>query len=264
MSRIVGNVIVEGYTVLDGNSDPLTGVTSPAGVTLTLQRQSGSTMLAASETVTWTEIAATGRYYFAFTPANSGAYILYLRELHASSMGQIKEFRYDVVSAGATFSATYANAYCAESDIERWLQQAISATTAPNDSEAGAFAESRASVLSSLCAAWGYSVTPSTVTAGSRLEDLLREANAIGAALDYTVAQQVGQRPSLSERAERLQVLWIDYVGDEKHRGFLEREVRGNLASLATDHILSGDTAARAATAAPTETAIGFTMGDLF
>jgi hypothetical protein len=268
--KITGNIIIDEWIVLDVNDVPLTGVTYPAGVTMTLDRQSGSTIVAASETLSWTEIGTTGRYYFSFTPTNSGIYILHLNEIHALSGGSQPTFRYDVVAAGAVFSPTYSNAFCAESDIERWIQTSIDATSRPNDTEAAAFAESRAAVLMTLCAKWGLTITPSTVTAGSRLEDLLREANAIGAALDYTVAQQFAYQPSKSDRAIMLQSRWIEYVGGAQPGfvtesiGILQKEI-GNLVSLATDHILSGDTMANPAASAPaTNAAIGFTMGDLF
>lgn len=164
--------------------------------------------------------------------------------------------------------ADITGAYCAETDIERWTQTAITASTTPSDSEAAVFAVARANILSSLCAGFGYTVTPTTVTAGSRLDYLLGEANAIGAALDYTVAQQFARSPSLSERAERLQILWFQYTGNQDENnpeiGYIEKEIHGNLASLSTDHILSGDTTARAVTAAPTEEPIGIGMGDRF
>ena len=268
--RTVGNIIVEGWTVLDLTSTPLTGMTSPADVTFTLYRQSGSTMVAAAEAVSFTEVGVTGRYYFSFTPLYSGLYIVYGQEIDALTLQRTFEFRYDVRAAGATCAATYANAYCAETDIERWLQTLIDATTSPDDTEAAAFAEARASVLSSLCAGWGYGITPATIVANTRLEDMLREANAIGAALDYTVAQQFAQRPSKSDRALHLQELWVQYVGDSQAGtgartiGYLESEIKGNLASLASDHILSGDTVAYDEGAAPTSVAIGIGMGTEF
>jgi hypothetical protein len=263
---VVNNIIVDAWTVLDLNSLPLTGVTSPAGVTLVLQRQSGAHMIAAAEAVTWTEVGATGRYDISFTPLNSGLYVLYGLETHASSMGRTFEFRWYVVTAGAVFSPSFTNAFCALSDIERWTQTGIDSTTQPNDTEAAAFAEARAAVLASLCAKWGFAVTPATVTAGSRLEDMLREANAIGAALDYTIAQQFARSPNLSDRAERLQLRWLEYVGNLESGliGILETEVAGNLSSLATDHIISGDTLAFNEGAAPTAQPIGISMGSLF
>lgn len=263
---VVNNIIVDAWTVLDVNSLPLTGVTSPAGVTLVLQRQSGAHMITAAEAVTWTEVGVTGRYDISFTPLNSGLYVLYGLEIHASSMGRTFEFRWYVVTAGAVFSPSFTNAFCALNDIERWTQTAIDSTTAPNDTEAAAFAESRAAILMSLCAKWGFAVTPATITSGSRLEDLLREANAIGAALDYTIAQQFARSPNLSDRVERLQLQWLQYVGNLESGliGILETEVSGNLSSLSTDHILSGDTVAYTEGAAPTSVPIGVTMGSLY
>lgn len=269
--RVVGNIIVDEHTVLDLSDNPLTGMLVPGDVTLTLHRQSGSTMIAASETITWTEIGVTGRYYFSFTPLNAGMYVLWLREIDALSGLSQREFRYNVLTAGATFSPTYANAFCAESDIERWIGMGIDSTTTPNDTQATAFAEGRAAVLMSLMASWGYPVTPASVAAaGGRLEDMLREANAIGAAIDFTMAQQLAQEPSQSERVERFQTLWTAYVGGNipgfvtKQVGYLEMEVKGNLVSLATDHIISGDTVAFTEGAAPTSLPIGITMGNLY
>jgi hypothetical protein len=265
--------IVEGWTVLEVGTGPpatpLTGMTTPGDIEIVLQRESASTMIAASETVTWTEVGVTGRYSIAFTPENTGLYVMYLRELHASSFQRTFEFRFRVATAGSDFSATYANAYCAETDLERWLQQAISATSEPSDTEAAGFAETRASILSSLCARLGYTVTPATITAGTHLEDLLRDANAIGASMDFLIAQETGRSPSESEKPGRLEGLWNTYVGiaDERNpkTGLIEQEIKGNLAGLASDHIISGDTlAATTPATAPTNEDIGVTMGEYF
>ena len=86
-------------------------------------------MIDASEVVSWGEIAATGRYAFSFTPENSGLYILYTHLIHASSNGAFREYAFEISTAGAVFSASYANAFCSEADIERWLQQAITANS---------------------------------------------------------------------------------------------------------------------------------------
>lgn len=265
----VGNIIVEAWTVLDGADAPLTGMTSPGDVTFDLQRQSGSTMIAATEVVAWAEVGVTGRYYFSFTPENSGRYVLYGSEIGDAPLARRFEFRWDVVSAGAVFSATYADAFCAETDVETWTQTAIDATTEPSDSEAAQFAEHRADMLVAICASAGYSVTPATVTAGSVIEGLLRRANAIGTALDYTVAQQFGVgRPNLSERVERYQILWNEtvfgtLVGKQMIGGLVTE--LGNLASLSSDHIISGDTAAAAsASVQGTDTGITIGMGSLF
>ena len=268
MARTVvsGNIVLDQWTVRDGNNDPLTGMLSPADVTLALLRQSAGVMIAAAESVAWAEIGATGQYYFSFTPQNSGFYRLNLREIDAATQLRTYAFDYDVFAAGAAFVATYDNAFCSEADIERWLQQAISASSAPNDTQAAAFAESRAALLMSLCARYGFTATPGAVT--GRIEDMLREANAIGAAMDYTIAQSFGAMPSKTERAEVLLGLWNAYFGTDGSsghlRGTLEYELKGNLASLATNHILSGDTVARDTGAAPTDEGMQTTMGSLY
>lgn len=263
-SYVSGNQIRTLWTVLDQNSSPLTGVTTPAGITFTLHRDSGSAYVAASETVSWAEIGVTGHYYISFTPANTGRYTLQLKELHVSSLGRTWVFHYDVLAAGAVFVPAYSNAFCSESDVERWLQQDITSSTKPSDTQVAGFAETRASILMSLCARLGYSVTPSTVTSGSRIEDLLRDANAIGAGWDATVSQTFGTAPSKTERAGWLEGLWVGYVGDgDKKAGILEMEIRGNLASLSTDHILSGDTTAATETT-PTDAGIQVGMDSLY
>jgi len=268
---VAGDTVVQEWTVLDGASAPLTGITTPAGITFTLHRQSGSTMVAASETVNWTEIGVTGHYFITFTPVNTGLYVLQLLEIDPNSLQRAYRFpNFLVYTAGSAFVPSYTEAFCSESDIERWLQQGIDSSTSPSSTEAAAFAESRAAVLMSLCAGLGYSVTPSMVTSGSRLQDMLRDANAIGAALDYTAAQILSVQPSKSDRFEYFTKLWTDYVGGPQSGfvteivGRIEKEIKANLVSLATDHILSGDTIAPLSGAAPTDIGIQVTMGDTY
>jgi hypothetical protein len=270
-SAVAGNLTLDGWTVLDLNDNPLTGMLVPGDVTLTLQRQSGSALVAASETVSWAEVGATGRYFFSFTPQNTGLYLLYLKEINVNTGLRQPEFRYDVLAAGAQFAPSYANAFCAESDLERWLGMSISATTHPSDTEAAGFAESRAAILMSLCAGLGYPVTPATVTAGSRLEDLLRDANSVGASADYLIAQGKGVRPFGAQTlVDNLLSLWKTYVGSYTSSGvfvpgLIAAEIRGNLASLATDYILSGDTqAAPTSGMPPTDIGISIGMGDVY
>src|SRR3990172_9439336 len=151
---ILGDTVVQEWTVYDATNVPITGVTSPAGIDLVLLRQSGALMIAATEAVVWTEIGVTGRYSISFVPLSLGFYILELEELHASSTKRIHRFEVEVLAAGAIFSPAFTNAFCAESDMERWLGQLISATTSPTATEAAGFAEERAAVLMSLCAKW--------------------------------------------------------------------------------------------------------------
>ncbi len=264
---VSGNDVVQEWTILDTSSNPLTGMVKTTDITITLHNQSGSTFIASSETVTMTEIAASaGHYYFVFTPTGTGLYVLQFKEINASTLLRTGRFDFAVVSAGSTFAPAFSNAFCAETDMERWIQQAITSSSSPSSTEAAGFAESRAAVLMSFCAAKGFTVTPSTVTANSRIEDILRDANCIGAALDYTIAQSFRSGPSRTERIPELLGRWNEYLGDPAKPevpGVLEMEIRGNLASLSTDHIVSGDTQA-APTEVVTAEPIQIRMGDLF
>lgn len=270
-----GNEIIQEVIVLDTNSNPLGGLTGGSGAggfasadfSVVLTRISGST----TEVVTMAEGVAAGHYNIRYTPTATGGYLLHLKELNVNTLGRTIDFYHDVVTAGSIFVPSLANAFCSEADVERWLQQSITATTKPSSTELAAFAETRAAWLQSLCASKGFAVTPSTVTNGSRLQDLLREANAIGAACDCTSASAFGVAPSRTDKAEWLEAQWDRYVGRPAEPGkpgiigIVEMEIRGNLASLATDHILSGDTApAVTSGTAPTDVGIQFTMDSSF
>jgi hypothetical protein len=268
-SAVAGNLVLDSWTVRDPVAAPLTGMAVPTHVTLALKRQSGSAMVAATESIAWTEIGSSGTYYFSFTPENTGLYLLILDEVGAATMQRKGvEFRWEVAAAGAVFAPSYANAFCSESDLERWLQQAISATSQPSDVQAGGFAESRAAVLMSLCAGLGYAVTPATVAAGSRLENLLREANAVGAAMDFTMAQSFMRAASKTERATILLDVWESYVGrwvaGKLLPGIIGMEITANAVSLATSHVLSGDTTARASENAPQDIGVMIRMDEDF
>lgn len=260
----LGQQIIDGLTVRDLDGNPLTGATVPATVTLVLKRKSGNALVSSAETITWTEIGTTGSYVFTFTPAALGLYLLTATEVGATTLGQKNEFWYDMV-AGAIFDPAFTGAFCSLSDMERWTNTSISATSSPDDNAASQFAVARANMLMSLCASLGLAVTPSTVVIGTRIESLLRTANAIGAVLDYTVAQQ-SKSPNFSEKVDRLQALWEQFVGSIalKIVGFIPSEITGNLVSLATDFIISGDTIAAPTGGAPFNAAIGISMGDLF
>jgi hypothetical protein len=268
-SQVAGNLVLDSYTVLDGMDVPLTGMTSPADVALTLYRQSGVTMIAAAETVAWAEIGASGTYYFSFTPTATGLYMLRLVELNVNTALRQSAFRYDVLASGAQFAPSYANAFCAESDVERYLLQPIDTTTKPNDTTVAGWAQGRADALESLCAGLGLAITPSTVTAGSRLEGLLREANAIGAAMDATVAQVFGTAGAKTDKAEALQAKWVEYYGGPlpgfvtKVVGLIEAEIKANSVSLSTNHTLSGDTLPRDNSNPPRDVGAQVTMTDV-
>jgi len=94
-SAVAGNLVLDQWTVRDPVAAPLTGMTVPADVTLTLTRQSGGVVVAAVEVIAWAEVGVTGTYYFSFTPQNSGLYILSLDEV-----GEPGRKRLDGVGSG--------------------------------------------------------------------------------------------------------------------------------------------------------------------
>jgi hypothetical protein len=271
MAWVSGNLVFYNWQYLTAAGVPKTGMVETTDIEFTLKRNPGTGLVAAAEDVTFTETGATGYYTISFTPASTGLYSLWIKEINADSMLRQVQVDFSVVSAGSAFSPNFSNAFCAETDMERWLQQAITATTSPSSTEAAGFAETRAAELMAICYRLGKSVTPTTVTAGSRLEDLLRRANGLGAALDYTVAQSFKGGTKETERIPRFLGLWRGMVGDEtKERknaqsfGTIGLEV-GNLVSLSTDHIISGDTqAASTPSTAPYNESIQIGMGDDF
>ena len=269
---VAGNIVETMHTILDLFDVPLTGMTVGAGdVTLTLMRLTGTSLVTASETVTMTENAATGSYRLAFTPTTTGLYCLELKENNVLSGGRRSRFDFQVLTAGSVFAPSYSNAFCGETDIERWLQQPITASTKPNDTETTAFAESRAATLMVLCAMLGLEHTPATVVAGSRMKTLLREANAIGAALDFRTAQAFGTNAArATEQLDHLRQAWTDYYGSDDSptaighlAGFIELELKTEL-SLTTSHVLSGDTTRRADEGAPQDVGLQIRMNDMF
>lgn len=274
---VAGNVIRELYLYLDASGAPLGGMTSPADVTLKLFQDTGAGFVLVGGNagvgipVSWAAVSGqTGYYTVSYTPTSNGAHFCEVIEINASASGARWKFPQEVVSAGSVFLPAFANAFCSESDVERWLQYAIDSTTNPNDLETAAFAESKAGVLMSLCGRLGYPVTPATVPNGSIIKTLLRDANAVGAALDYTVAQILGVSPSKTDRFDYLLQRWIEYVGGTQPGfvteavGLIEKEISVNLVSFGTDHILSGDTIAAPAGSPPTDIGIQVSMGDVF
>lgn len=253
---IKGSAVRTSWTVRDASFNPLSGLASPADVDFLLHRDSGAAMVASGEPISFAEVGASGTYTVSFTPASTGHYVLTLRE--KVGLRRITEFRYDVLQAGEGAVPTYANAYCAEVDIERWAQMQISATSAPSDSEVAAFAEARASELTGIAVSLGFEISPSTITAGSTEEDLFREANAIGGAADTVMAKFMSESPSRSDKAE---ALLAEY---QKRVDRITNYIKRFKVSLATNHILSGDTDEPLAVSAPLNRGIEITMGSEF
>lgn len=261
------NLVSQMWEVIDLNDPPgvVTGLTVPADVTLALRRSSGTTSVVASETVSWAETGTPGNYVITFTPQNAGTYVLTIQELNALTTKRRWSSTFEILPAGAVFTPSYANGFCAETDVERYAGLSFTNTSDPvTSSMVAGFVEERAATLMSLCSFWGVSVTPSSVTLGSRLEDMLRAANAIGAAFDAVVAWYTQVEPAENEKARLLLARWLAFVGDgQKLIGILQMETEGTI-SLGSSHILSGDTTARANENAPQDIGLQFRMGDLF
>lgn len=206
MSYVVGNVVVQQWTILKATTSlPLTGMTSPADIEFYLHRQSGSAMVAASESITFGEEGSTGHYYTAYSPEEPGLYIEQLREKNVQTFKRWYRFSdVTVVAAGSTFMPAYANAYCAESDIERWCGLEFSGTSVPTSDQVVAFAEERASEMTAILAGAGYAITPVTVVSDSPEEDMLRAANAIAAASDALIVKFMNESPNRTEKAAQL------------------------------------------------------------
>lgn len=262
------NLVSQMWEVIDLNNPPgvVSGLTAPADVTLALRRSSGTTSVVASETVSWAESGTAGNYVITFVPQNAGTYVLTLQEVSVLTTQRRWSYSYEVLPAGAVFTPSYANAFCAETDVERYAGLSFTNTSEPvNSSMVAGFVEERAAALMSLCSFWGLSVTPSSVTVGSRLEDILRSANAIGAAFDAVVAWYTQVEPAENEKARSLLARWLALVGDgQKLMGQIQMEISGNLVSLTTSNILSGDTTARANEGSPQDIGLQIRMGDLY
>jgi len=130
-------------------------------------------------------------------------------------------------------------AYCAETEVEAYTQQAHTATSQPTSTEVATFATGRSATV----LGWirdeigddsdtypiGYpnaGVTGIDVTAaaGQHLDLAVRQASAKGAAVDAMESSMAGQEPSASDRVERLR---IEFDGEtEEQMSQLEKSVR--------------------------------------
>src|SRR5262245_8001479 len=198
------NTIRQVWLYLKNDDTVMTGMASPADIDLVLKRDTGSGTGTAPETVTWTE-KGSGYYDITFTPQGAGLYSLFLKELNALSAQRRWLFAFEVVAAGALFSPSFANAFCAETDVERWTQLAFDSSSKPTSLEVAAFAQARASEIRSVLASVGYVVSPSdSALTGTIQQDMLREANAIAAAADAYLAKFIDVEPGKTEKAAAL------------------------------------------------------------
>lgn len=198
---VANTTVRQVWKMIDDTGAPLTGKASPGDVALLLKRDTGSGTGAAPEAVTWTELGA-GFYEIAFTPQAGGLYTLFLDEL----VGLARDwwFVYEVFAAGAVFLPAFSNAFCAETDVERWTQLTFDSGSKPTTNEVAALAQARASEMRGILVAQGWTISPTSVASGSIEQDMLREANAIAAAADAYLIKFVDVEPGQTQKAEAL------------------------------------------------------------
>jgi len=205
---VVGGTIRQPWVILDADGVEVAGMVSPTNVELRLRRDNGTQTVDATETVTLTDHTG-GDYDITFTPVNAELYTLFLRELNPAepvapiTAGRRYWWTYEVLAVGAVYLPAFSNAFCGQSDVERWTQLAFNSTSKPTTTQVAAFAQARAGEIRAAVATEGWTIAPGNVgyDVGSYAEDLLREANAIAAAADAYLAKFVDVDPAQTQKA---------------------------------------------------------------
>lgn len=235
MGYVVGDTISTYHKVFDTTGAIVSGLAA-SDFLITFVRNGA----AAGEAVTVAEIGATAVYRFSFVAANTGTYSLHVRE--KATIPNSSEASFDrewtVASVGEDFGASYDYAFCAESDIVGYAGVSFGADTNPSTTQVRGFAES---VAARIMAGFppGILVTPSgmgnpvsTATdEGKNLSNLLRQANAIGAASWAKRSALLGQPPNESPLPDILWGLFLDLAGgyDPVRRQMVEGVIPGML-----------------------------------
>jgi hypothetical protein len=232
------------WELKDATGGALTGL--DGNMTATLSRfADSSTQASATETVTIAEIGSTGFYAITYTPTNAQVYKGRITE---SSL--YLEYTWEDQVTDSAAASVADNAYCSEADVVAWAQMGdYTASTTPTETQVLGFMQMRAGELYGVLAKWmatpvgpsgasGYATEIDTSTdKGFALNEQLRMANAIGAAMDALQAAGASEAPSRTERVEELSVAYAAIVANLEH---LAREYEGNVDAVAT-HITSGE-----------------------
>jgi hypothetical protein len=234
---VANNVVSQVWKYRDTAGAILTGMTFPADIELVLKKATAGGSVTASEVVSWTESADPGYYDIKYTPLGGTVYTLFLKELNPASDGRQWWFVSEVMAAGAVYAPAFANAYCAETDVERFTQLAFTATSKPTSQEVAAWAQARSSEMSlQFLAQSGWTVTPATVVSGSLEQDVLRDMAAIGAGADAMLAKFMDSDPVATQKAE---VMLAEY---KTRLDRMTDYATKNLGSLSVrTHISSGE-----------------------
>jgi hypothetical protein len=234
----------------------------------------------ASESVTVSYLGD-GNYMFQFSPTAAGTYGMVMTELvsvaNPNSVQNGFTQSWIVTSSGVPeFSATFDNAFCGQSDVERYAGRKFTTTTTLSQNELAGMAEETAAYLIAQTSQAGHTITPDSMgappdlstVAGQVLEDMLRAANALGVAARADRAGYLGANPNSSNRAEIFYGQFIGLAGGydpataKEIEGAIPRYIQSVYnRSFVTTHIDSGDTAAAIRPAVtPTEPGLRMTM----
>lgn len=217
----VGTQIVHLHKVFDTGEAAVTGLDS-ADFDIVL----GKDGAAAAEAVAVAEIGATGTYVFSFTPLYAGTYSLLVQEgAFTLSKRLTFEEAWTVTTAGATFAANFANAYCALTDVERYAGEVWTATSTPADTAIAGFAVENAAELTAIVAQAGLTVAPG-YSADATLVALLRKANAIGSAIAAKMAGFIGTAPN-QDAINALHAEYLRLIGASEIDGLIPTYVGG-------------------------------------
>lgn len=208
-------------------------------------------------------VGATGRYGFHLTPLQAADYEVQIQCTAVGAEAKTYSYQFDVVTAGAEFTPTYDDAFCAETDIKRQSGMQFSATSRPTSSDVAGFARLRAAEIMAQLAEQGIVITPDVGAApidtssqrGVILRDNVRLANALGAAMDAVDAAYMGIEPTRSEKARDI---------EKQYRALLKATVAMAATAYSTSRVLTpyseGEVAAYETPSGTTAVGIPFTM----
>lgn len=206
-----------------------------------------STRTTASETVTITEIGATGAYDITYTPTNGYPYTGKI--LHdQGSAPTYKTYWFDDLVEDGPDTATEDKSYATEADVVAYAQTGdYTASTVPTQAQVLGFLEQRSARVyarlallmgSSATGPSGYSTTIDNSTdPGLALERATRRAAALGAAADALRASGAGDTPQQTSRADDLETLFNAALDDLQEPAL---QYIGHPTRSAT-HISAGD-----------------------
>ncbi len=179
--------------------------------------------IAAPEAVTVTDVGD-GVYEFSWTPLTAATYALAVTELTTFPLSAEASFirEFQVLSAGSVFAPAFDHAFCSEDDVERYAGETYDSGSNPSaDAVAGFAEETAAYLIAKMQACAGVLITPAGMGApldnssiqGQVLEDMLRNANAVGAAAKAKRAAFLGQPPNESPVPEILEGIFLGLAG---------------------------------------------------